>query len=276
MASRFEVRFWGVRGTVAVPGPSTVRYGGNTSCVEVVCGGTRLIFDMGTGLRALGNRLAAQQACEAHLLLTHTHLDHIVGFPFFKPAYATCNRFELWAGHLRPQGLDLKGTLASLMSQPLFPVPLGLMHANPTFHDVCAGDVLSLGPDVTVRTAALKHPGGATGYRVEHAGKVFCMITDTEHEPGRPDHNVLALIDGADLVVYDSTYTDAELATYVGWGHSTWEEGVRLCRSAGAKRLLAFHHDPEREDDVLDRIGLALEQALPGSLVAAEGLVLRL
>ncbi len=274
-APAFDVRFWGVRGTVPVPGPSTVRYGGNTSCIEVLCGETRLIFDLGTGVRALGKRLVAEQACSAHILLTHTHLDHISGFPFFKPAYAAANRFELWAGHLRPQGMDLKSTLEGLMRQPLFPVPLGLMHASATFHDIVAGDLLRLGPGVEVRTAALNHPGGATGYRVDFAGRSVAVVTDTEHRPNDPDRAVLGLIDGADLVVYDATYTDAELPRYVGWGHSTWEEGVRLCRLAGAKRLVTFHHEPERDDDALDGIAEAMTAAMPNAVVAAEGLVLR-
>ncbi len=274
-AARFDVRFWGVRGTVAVPGAGTVRYGGNTACIEVLCGETRLIVDLGTGVRVLGNQLVAERACTAHILLTHTHLDHIAGFPFFKPAYAASNRFELWAGHLRAQGMDLRSTLAAVMRQPLFPVPLGLMHASATFHDVTAGDTLSLGPGVSVRTAPLRHPGGATGYRIEFAGKSVAIVTDTEHDPNTPDRRVLGLIDGADLVVYDTTYTDAEFPRFVGWGHSTWEEGVRLCREAGAKRLVAFHHEPERDDGALDRIGEALDAALPGSLVAAEGAVLR-
>ncbi|TVQ35520.1 MAG: MBL fold metallo-hydrolase [Geminicoccaceae bacterium] len=273
---RFDVRFWGVRGTVPVPGPSTVRYGGNTACIEVTCGATKLIFDMGTGLRALGSHLVAQGTCQAHILLTHTHLDHIAGFPFFKPAYTPHNRFDLWSGHLRAQGLDLQSTLAGLMRQPLFPVPIGLMHAAATFHDMHAGDVLSLGPGVTVCTAPLNHPGGATGYRVEYAGKVFALITDTEHETGKSDRNVLRLIEAADLVVYDATYTDEEFKGFIGWGHSTWQEGVRLCRAAGARQLVLFHHEPERSDDALDAIARRLHAELPSGLVGAEGLVLHL
>lgn len=270
----FSIRFWGVRGTVATPGPATARYGGNTSCIEVRCGPTLMIFDLGTGLRPLGSALAAEGACTAHLFLTHTHLDHISGFPFFKPAYAATNRFDLWAGHLRDQGLDLRGTLCELMREPLFPVPMGLMHATMTFHDFRAGEVLHPAVDVTLRTTPLNHPGGATGYRVEYGGRVFCLVTDTEHRSGQPDQRVLDFIRDADLVVYDATYTDAELPRFVGWGHSTWQEGVRLCALAAARRLVAFHHDPDRDDDALDRIGFDLDAAMPGSVVAAEGLVL--
>ena len=273
-APPFTIRFWGVRGTVATPGPATARYGGNTSCIEVRCGDALLIFDLGTGARLLGNHLAALGTCSGHVFLTHTHLDHILGFPFFRPAYSAANRFDLWAGHLKSQQLDLHATLCELMREPLFPVPLGLMHAELTFHDFQAGAVLQPAAGVTLRTAALNHPGGATGYRLQFAGRSFALVTDTEHVPGRPDGAVLELIAGADLVVYDTTYTDAELPRFTGWGHSTWEEGVRLCRMARAKRLVAFHHDPDRDDAALDRIAKELDAAMPGALVAAEGLVL--
>ncbi len=273
-ASPFWVRFWGVRGTVPTPGPSTVRYGGNTSCLELRCGSTRLVFDLGTGARELGKSLQANGPCDAQIFLTHTHLDHVAGFPFFRPAYCQTNRFHLWAGHLRSQGLRLEETLAGLMSRPLFPVPLDVMHARTEFHDFVAGDRLDAAAGVEITTAALNHPGGATAYRVDFAGRSFALVTDTEHEQGRADRNVLDLIAGCDLVVYDTTYDDAGFERYRGWGHSTWQEGVRLCLAAGAKRLVAFHHDPDSDDDTLDSIGTRLAGALPGSLVAAEGMVL--
>jgi phosphoribosyl 1,2-cyclic phosphodiesterase len=126
-----------------------------------------------------------------------------------------------------------------------------------------------------VRTAVLNHPNGATGYRIEHGGKSVCYVTDTEHVRGTPDRNILALIAGADIVIYDCMYTDEEYAkSYVGWGHSTWQEGMRLCKAAGARRLVVFHHDPDRDDDQLDAIGREAEAAMPGAVVAREGLTL--
>ncbi|MEO1092506.1 MAG: MBL fold metallo-hydrolase [Pseudomonadota bacterium] len=271
----FTVTFWGVRGTVATPGPQTVRYGGNTACIEVNCGTERLIFDLGTGARRLGKALAVGR-CEAHLFLTHTHLDHIVGFPFFKPLYDPQNRFQLWAGHLHSQHLDLHAVLSTLMKQPLFPIPLGLMHSKPSFQNFRAGEVLTPAPEVVVRTALLNHPGGSTGYRVEFDGRTFALVTDVEHQPGTLDPTVLELIQDADVVVYDCTYTDACFPDYVGWGHSTWQQGVRLADQAGVGQLVAFHHDPDSDDTKLDAISRDLEAARPGSLVAAEGLVLTL
>lgn len=150
------------------------------------------------------------------------------------------------------------------------------MHSCIAFNDFDAGESLTIDPDIEIRTAALNHPGGATGYRLEYGGRSACYVTDTEHREEGLDPVVLGLIADADLVIYDTTYTDDEYPRYRGWGHSTWQEGVRLCRAAGAKRLLAFHHDPDHDDDTLDRIAVELDRELPGSLVAHEGLQLEL
>jgi phosphoribosyl 1,2-cyclic phosphodiesterase len=272
----FWLRFWGVRGTVPCPGPDTLRYGGNTACVEVMCGAERLILDAGTGLRALGASLNGQHGLTGHIFLTHTHIDHITGFPFFRPAYSAKNRFELWAGHLGGATGALQEVLADLMKAPIFPVPLNIMHACIAFHDFAAGAVIEPVPGIALRTTALNHPNGATGYRVDYAGRSFCYVTDTEHREGELDQNILKLIDGTQAMIYDATYTEAEYPTYRGWGHSTWKEGVRLCEAAGVPQLIAFHHDPDHSDADLDRIAEALDRALPGSQVAQEGLVLHL
>ena len=275
----FSVRFWGVRGSIACSGPRTARYGGNTSCIEVRCGGRMLLFDGGTGLRYLGNPLSnskpASQPLDADLFLTHTHFDHVCGLPFFKPFFQPQNRFRLWAGHLA-EGMTLRRVLGEFMMAPLFPVPPQVFRARMEYREFKAGETLRPADDVAVRTATLNHPDGATGYRVEYAGRSICYLTDTEHVPGAPDRHILELIAGADLVIYDSMYTDAEYETYVGWGHSTWQEGVRLCRAAGAKRLAVFHHDPEHDDEMLDGVAREVAKQLPGSVVAKDGLLLEL
>jgi phosphoribosyl 1,2-cyclic phosphodiesterase len=273
MASDFHVRFWGVRGSIACSGPRTLRYGGNTSCVEVRCGERLLIFDGGTGLRYLGNGL--QGPLEADLFLTHTHFDHVAGLPFFRPFFDPKNRWRLWAGHLG-EGMTLRRVLGEFMMAPLFPVPPQVFRARMEYREFKGGETLTPAPGITLRTATLNHPDGATGYRVEYAGRSLCYLTDTEHVPGAPDRNVLELIAGADLVIYDCMYTDAEYNSYVGWGHSTWQEGVRLCRAAGAKRLAVFHHDPEHDDDMLDGVASEVAKELPGSVVAKDGLILQL
>lgn len=271
----FWVRFWGVRGSVPCPGPCTARYGGNTPCVEVMCGRERLIFDAGTGIRALGASLAGAEDLNAHIFLTHTHMDHITGFPFFRPAYCKRNKFQIWAGHLAPRQGNIRSVLSAIMSKPIFPVPLGIMHACMAFHDFRAGDTLNPLSGITLRTAPLNHPDGATGYRVEFAGRSICYVTDTEHREGELDETILSLIEGSEIVIYDSTYTDAQYPDYRGWGHSTWNEGVRLCSAAAAGRLIAFHHDPDHNDADLDEIARDLARARPGSMVASEGLVLQ-
>lgn len=271
----FLVRFWGVRGTVPCPGPETLRYGGNTSCVEVMCGAQRLILDAGTGIRVLGAHLNGQDQLAGHIFLTHTHIDHINGFPFFRPAYVSSNRFQLWAGHLGGRAGALQEVLADMMREPIFPVPLDIMHACIAFHDFAAGEVLEPGPGIVLRTAALNHPNGATGYRVEFAGRSICYVTDTEHREGELDAAIVGLIRGSEMVIYDATYTEEEYPRYRGWGHSTWNEGVRLCQAANAGQLVAFHHDPDHTDADLDRIAAELEQARPGSKVASEGMVLQ-
>ncbi len=207
----------------------------------------------------------------AHLLLTHSHWDHINGFPFFSPGFAPGYEFQIMAGHLKDDAI--REVLAGQMTQPTFPVPLEAMRATLDFHDFTAGDEFSIGPKVKVKTAPLNHPNGATGYRIEHGGKSLCYITDTEHVPGKPDQNILSLIEGTDLVIYDSTYTEEEFPSKVGWGHSTWQEAVNLAQAANAKKLAIFHHDPEHDDAFMDKIAEEAREVWSGAIVAKEGMV---
>ena len=270
----FYVRFWGVRGSIACPGEEHRRYGGNTSCLEVRCGDRLLIFDAGTGLRLLGNQLGDVENLDTDLFLTHTHHDHIVGLPFFGPLFNARSRVRIWAGHL-DSGRNLHGTLCEFMKAPLFPVPPKSFAANVTYHDFKAGDTLQPGPGVTIRTVGLNHPNGATGYRIECNGRAICYVTDTEHIPGKPDQKILDLIAGADFMIYDSSYTDEEFPKYENWGHSTWQEGVRLAEKAGVEKLVIFHHDPSHDDAFMDQVNADAQAARPGTLVAREGMVLR-
>ncbi|MBT4045919.1 MAG: MBL fold metallo-hydrolase [Rhodospirillaceae bacterium] len=271
----FSVKFWGVRGSISISDPNSVRYGGNTSCLEVRCGDRLLIFDAGSGLRYFGNELVESgEIVNADLFLTHTHYDHICGIPFFKPFFNPQNTFRLRAGHLLPE-TDLRAVLCNLMTSPLFPVPLEIFQSKIEFHDFLVGDTLNAGTDVVVRTASLNHPDGASGYRVEYNGQAICYLTDTEHVAGELDQAILELIDGADIVIYDSMFTEDEYKNCVGWGHSTWQAGADLCDAAGVPQFVIFHHDPDHDDVFMDGIAEAAEARRPGTLVAREGMTLR-
>jgi phosphoribosyl 1,2-cyclic phosphodiesterase len=270
------VRFWGVRGSAPCAGNGTARYGGNTACVEVRCGDHLLIFDAGSGLRLLGNSLEKTVAgVQADIFLSHCHIDHIAGLPFFAPAYRSANQLRIWAGNLLPERA-LSQVMRTIMSEPLFPGAAGIFNANIGFRDFHAGQVLQPDADITVRTAPLNHPGRATGYRVEFGGRAIAYITDTEHRPGKLDEHVMALATGVDLMIYDCNFTDEEFTTRVGWGHSTWQEGVRILTAVGAKRLAIFHHDPDHDDEFLDSVKAQAAARHAGAIVAAEGMTLQI
>lgn len=268
-AAPLRVRFWGVRGSFPTPNAATRRYGGNTPCVEVRCGTHLIICDAGTGIRPLGVALLKEGAIDADILFSETRFDHMCGLPFFAPGYNPKNSFRAWAGHAGRLG-SLQRDLTNMMTSPLFPIPLSYIGGLKSYHDFTAGERFAPRPGITVRTVPLDHPYGATGYRIEHAGCSLCYVSSTQHRPGRPNDAILELIAEADAVIYDSFYADAEYAQN-GGGHSTWQEGLRLCRAAGARRLIAFEHNPAHDDAYLDRVQDAIANALPGSFVAAEG-----
>ena len=254
-------RFWGVRGSIATPGPETVRYGGNTPCVEVRAGGRLLVLDGGTGLRGLGVDLIERgEPVEADLFLSHLHWDHIQGIPFFTPAFIPGNTFRIWGDSKGDR--EVQKTLERQMTDPNFPVPLSIMGSDLEFRQLDAGSEIQLS-GVTVRTAALRHPNGCLGLRIDADGRSLVYTTDTEHDPdsGELDPNVVDLARGADVLIYDSMYTEAEYRSgKIGWGHSTYAEAMRVARAAGVKQLCFFHHEPTHDDDFLDaRLAEALE-----------------
>ena len=270
------VRFWGVRGSIACPGPDTARYGGNTPCVELRCGERLVVLDAGSGLRPLGRALAkGPPPVELDLLLSHCHVDHLIGLPFFQPAFEPASTLRLWAGHLRPEN-HLADILAQLMVPPLLPITPSTFRARMDYRDFLAGATLDLGDGIMVTTAPLNHPGGATGYRVTHRGASVAYVTDHEHVPGGPSAALLDLVRGADLMIYDSTFTPAEYPARTGWGHSTWEAGAALAEQGGVGRFALFHHDPARDDDALDALANAAAARRPGTFAAREGQVVEL
>jgi phosphoribosyl 1,2-cyclic phosphodiesterase len=274
LEDKFIINFWGVRGSIACPGANTVRYGGNTPCVEMLVGSHRLIFDAGTGIHVLGQSLLGDLPVSGHLFFSHSHWDHIQGFPFFSPAFMEGNEFDIYGGVI-PHGVTIEHRLHDQMTQPNFPVPLQVMGANLRFHNLDYGDKIKLG-DVTVTTGLLNHPGGAMGYRISWQDQAVAYITDTEHFSDGLDGNVLGLADRADVLIYDCTYTDAEYhhpqTSKVGWGHSTWQEAVKVAQAAQVKKLVIFHHDPIHDDDFMDSIQAESVKVFPQSIVAKEGM----
>lgn len=259
------LKFWGVRGSIPTPGAGTVRYGGNTSCVEVSADGEHLILDAGSGLRPLGLALVAEAAGQSlalTLLLTHTHWDHIQGFPFFVPAYQPQN-------HIRVLGYegakcDLQRTLAGQMESPYFPVALAQMPGNIMIEEMretsfCVGAL-------AVRAVRTKHPGVTMGYRIETSAGSICYIPDHESAPGERGGEVAELIAGADIVLLDSQYTADEYASKKGWGHGCLDDVVRIACEAGVRRLFLFHHDPAHDDVFMDAM-LTRARELAGPMI---------
>lgn len=274
----FRVRFWGVRGSIPVPGPDTAEIGGNTSCVEVRCGESRIIFDGGTGLRLLGASWLKDMPLTAHLFFSHVHWDHIQGFPFFAPAFVKGNTIHMY-GAANVTG-TVETALAGQMETPNFPVHLSQLPATLQFHDLNEGETVTIDGEVRVTSAAGNHPGGVFAYRVDYRGHSVVYATDTEHY-SIPDPKLVALARGADVLIFDTMYTPEEYAgehgsPKTGWGHSHYEAGIALVKAAGIRRYVLFHHDPSQTDAMVREKERRARELYPDSLAAYEGLVLDL
>lgn len=280
-----RIRFWGVHGSLPRPGHKTLKYGGNTACVEVLGeDGTLLIFDAGTGIRELGDDLLRRcsdpsgKCCtiDAHIFVSHLHWDHIQGFSFFAPAFIRGNRVDVYG----PRHLDqtVHTTLNNQLAEPNWPIGLKDMEAEIEFHDLEPGDELSIN-DLTVKVGELNHPGGGLGYRVENLGKSLIYASDTEHLPDM-DPSVLGLARDGDVLIYDSMYVPEQ---YTGlwdgipresWGHSTWEAAVEVAKAANVKHLVLYHHG--NEDAVVEDTERKARQRFARTTAAYEGLEIRL
>lgn len=269
-----KVRFWGVRGSIPSPGPHTIRYGGNTTCIEVRCGNQRLVIDGGTGVRLLGDSMQGEEAVNLVFLMTHLHLDHVQGFPFFTPFLMPGNHFELYSA--LHNGSGLADVLDVLMTQPAFPISLEMFGADLRFAQLQPGDTLHFGL-VRVHTALLNHPGGVTAYRFEFGGHSYVHCSDWEHPfDGQLDVELIDFIEGADLLSIDATYTEDEYhgrkgPSRKGWGHATHDAAIRHAAAAKVKQTLLFHHDPSRTDAQLDQIAQTQLVAHPTVRFVREG-----
>lgn len=270
-----SVKFWGTRGSIPVSGEEFSRYGGNTVCIEMRCGDEVLLFDAGSGITPAGFAMKAEGTKKVDLFFSHCHYDHIIGLPYFKPLYNPDCDVKIWSGHLAGQ-MSTCQMVQEFMSPPWFPVGPKVCRAHLNYGDFHAGDVLAPREDITVQTGKLNHPGGAIGYRVEWGGRAVAVITDTEHEPGVLDAEVLKLIRDADLFIYDACYVDAEMETFKGYGHSTWQQAIRLARAANAKAVAFMHHAPWRTDAELQEIDRQAAAEFPNAFSARDGQVLEL
>lgn len=268
-----KVTLWGVRGSFPCATPNHMIYGGNTSCVSVEVGDAMVILDAGTGLWQLGKYILKKGIDHATLLLSHSHTDHIIGFPFFAPAWVGRFHLDILAGHLTDNG-GVEAIFQQAMHDPVFPVKLSAMPSRIRFQDFHAGESLILPSGIFAKTGTLNHPNGCTGYRLEIQGKVICYITDTEHVVGERDPHVMALVKDADLMIYDSTYSDEQYANgKVGWGHSTWQEALRIAEEAGVKQTVIYHHDPDHTDEVMAAVEAKVKAVSDKAVVAREGMV---
>ena len=289
-----KIRFWGVRGSYPVPGPQTNRYGGNTSCVEVrPKDGPHIVIDAGTGIRRLGKEMMQGSHGEgrgvSHLLISHTHWDHIQGLPFFAPLYQGGNRFYVYAR--QRDDTHLRAVFASQTEDPYFPVPFNAVKADVAFRELVEGARFQIG-DVRVGCTRLNHPWIAMAYRLDCDGASVVYSTDTapftdillEKEfikspprlgdpPKQEDAAKLvqmrdALVDlcrGADLLIYDTQFTPDEYRSRPHWGHSTPNDAIAIALAADVRRLALFHHAPERTDDEQDRILAETREAVRGT-----------
>ena len=270
-----EVRFWGVRGSVAASGSQVARIGGNTSCVEVVSQDHRLILDAGTGLRGLGDELARTgKPLKATLLFSHLHWDHVQGFPFFGPAYNPASELTLYGPGVRGEG-DLRTVLSRQMEPPNFPVLLSAMRAKMTFDTARPGQQFEVGPFV-IRPFQVPHPNGCLGYRIEADGKSFVYMTDVEVSLGALSSEIHSAIAGADALCLDAQYTPDEYQGAVGpprkgWGHSTMIDAAKIAFAAQVRRLFLFHHDPAHNDDQVEMMAEDARSYFAATEPAREG-----
>jgi phosphoribosyl 1,2-cyclic phosphodiesterase len=255
-----QITFWGTRGSIPAPGPETMRYGGNTSCVEVrLDDGTLIVFDAGTGIRPLGDTLLTEtEQVRIHLFLSHMHWDHIQGLPFFVPAYLEGTELCI----LGPHGghASLEQSICDQMRSPYYPIPMHAMAANIHFVELDEASVFEL-PGATVEVGVLNHPGRSLGFRLTVGDTVLVYATDNEpfgDDPAsrhlvRPSR-LVPLARNADLLIQDAQYTLDEYSKRLGWGHSTYMDALYIAEQADVKRLALYHHDPSHSDDRIDHI----------------------
>ncbi len=267
-----------MRGSIPAPGQATQRYGGNTPCVEIRAGEEIFIFDLGTGVRALGDHIRSSKLpVRASIFVSHYHYDHLQGLPFFTPIFDAKNSFTFYGPAMN--GTTIKQAVSGQMAQPYFPVTAEMVfRAKLDFKEMSGGFSQKIG-EATVSAVDLNHPGGTMGYRVDFKGRSVVYATDVEH--GTPmDARLFEFARGADIFICDAMYTEDEYfgrggPPKTGWGHSTWNAACETADKAEVKKLVLFHHDPMRDDREMDRLLRDARKLRPEAIAAKEAMVLK-
>jgi len=267
--SDFSVRFWGTRGSMPVSGERFRTFGGNTICIEVAIGEQRFVVDCGSGAVELGRSLLAEGRYSAWLLLTHFHLDHVIGLTGFAPLFSA--GFTLGIRAPRRSDISLHQSQRLLFQEPLSPIGFGSLPARLDATSFETGQDITLG-DAVIRTIALRHGAATSGYRFDHDGRAFVVLTDHEHAGDEPDPDLVRFCRYADLIAYDAMWcADSDYLAHRDWGHSTWQAGLALMRAAGARRLACLHHAPTADDALLRDREARLRALAPDSFFARDG-----
>ena len=262
-----QVFFWGTRGSLPMNTPAHRLFGGNTSCVSVTDGDSRIILDAGSGLIHAGAEFMAGAAREIDICFSHFHSDHICGLPFFKPFFDPSFTVRLHSFGINEA--TLHDAVDSYLSRPIFPITLADFQADVQFVHHDENEEITIG-SFTIASMPIPHPGGAHALKTTSNGKCFVYATDTEHTPGTPNQQLIDFMHGADMAIYDCTFEDHEFEARRGWGHSTWQEGLRIAKAAEVKKFGIFHHEPERNDEQLLAIEEKAQATLPISLVTRD------